>query len=681
MFAFNLLLLGAESFRNWRKYEDASAQIEFDAKSYDFVSGLYEVLLERVTTGNALRAPGAVSSDVKLAISKHREIIARKFAGALQSIRSQQFPERQRMLSDLDEKIARADAMRARADAALALPRQERDAGLVKNFIPTLSETVDAAFHVWLSVSNHLTASEPTLAKLTTIKQISWRMRDIAGRERSNIAAGIAAGMPVSPEFRIANQIIRSNVSLLWDELEVLMLDPQIPDAVRAAQTKAKDLYFARFRTLADQMAELGGPDRPYTMTASQWVETTTPQIASLLDILDACAAASKTLALTAASDLLWSLRAAVILTTFAVLAGLVIIARVNSNITRPLMRMTRIVEQLGDRDFSVEIPDAKGRDEIATLMRSLSILKIGLLDAERTKSEAQAAETRNAGTRREELLDFANEFQSKVGDIIDSVSGASKELERAANVLSVSAETTRQQSTGAANTSGQAAGNVQSVASATEEMSMSIDEISRQVHDSSAMAANAVKQARETDDQIGRLQQSADSINNVVELIAQIAAQTNLLALNATIESARAGEAGRGFAVVASEVKLLATQTGKATEDIRRQIAGIQDATHHSVAALKEIIDTINDLSEVTTSIASAVEEQSVATQEISRNVEQAAHGSMEVARSFEKVSASTAEIGSASTQVFSAAKSLADQSNSLQSVVRLFVEKVRAA
>ena len=198
----------------------------------------------------------------------------------------------------------------------------------------------------------------------------------------------------------------------------------------------------------------------------------------------------------------------------------------------------------------------------------------------------------------------------------------------------------------------------MQSVASATEQMASSVNEISRQVQESARMAGEAVDQARTTNDRVGELSKAAARIGDVVELINTIAGQTNLLALNATIEAARAGEAGRGFAVVASEVKALAEQTAKATGEIGQQITGIQAATQDSVNAIKEISGTIERLSEISSTIAAAVEEQGAATQEISRNVQQAAHGTQQVSSNITDVQRGATETGSASSQVLTAAQ-----------------------
>jgi len=221
----------------------------------------------------------------------------------------------------------------------------------------------------------------------------------------------------------------------------------------------------------------------------------------------------------------------------------------------------------------------------------------------------------------------------------------------------------------------------VQSVASATEEMTSSVNEISRQVQESAKISGEAVKQARDTDARINALSQAAGRIGDVVKLITAIAEQTNLLALNATIEAARAGEAGRGFAVVASEVKQLASQTAKATDEISTQIAGMQTATQESVAAIKEIGGTIARISEIASTIAAAVEEQGAATQEIARNVGEAAKGTAQVASNITDVNRGAGETGSASSQVLSSAQSLSSESNHLKAEVDKFLSTVRAA
>ena len=211
--------------------------------------------------------------------------------------------------------------------------------------------------------------------------------------------------------------------------------------------------------------------------------------------------------------------------------------------------------------------------------------------------------------------------------------------------------------------------------------MTSSVNEVGRQVQESSQIAAEAVRQAELTDARIAQLSQAASRIGDVVKLITAIAEQTNLLALNATIEAARAGEAGRGFAVVASEVKALAAQTAKATEEIGAQIASMQTATQESVGAIKEIGSTIGRISHIASGIAAAVEQQGATTTEIARNLNQAAQATSRVASNISSVNRGAVETGSASSQVLASARSLSKESHLLKGEVDRFLDMVRAA
>jgi methyl-accepting chemotaxis protein len=351
------------------------------------------------------------------------------------------------------------------------------------------------------------------------------------------------------------------------------------------------------------------------------------------------------------------------------------------NGLSRPIAELKTVMEAFARNNLNAEVPGVERRDELGEMARTVEVFKKNGLEVERMKADQQATELRTAQQRKADMIKMANDFEGAVGEIIETVSSASTELEASAGTLTKTAERAQQVTTTVAAASEEASTNVQSVASATEEMASSVNEISRQVQESSRMANEAVDQARKTNDRVGELSKAAARIGDVVELINTIAGQTNLLALNATIEAARAGEAGRGFAVVASEVKALAEQTAKATGEIGQQISGIQAATQESVNAIREISGTIEKLSEISSTIAAAVEEQGAATQEISRNVQQAAQGTQRVSSNITDVQRGASETGSASSQVLSAAKSLSSDSNRLKLEVGKFLNTVRAA
>jgi methyl-accepting chemotaxis protein len=246
---------------------------------------------------------------------------------------------------------------------------------------------------------------------------------------------------------------------------------------------------------------------------------------------------------------------------------------------------------------------------------------------------------------------------------------------------MSATAEETERQSTAVAAASDQATANVQTVAAASEELSGSIAEIGRQVADSARIAGLAVEEANRTNGQVTALSEAAQKVGDVIRMINDIASQTNLLALNATIEAARAGEAGKGFAVVASEVKSLANQTARATEEIASQIEAIQAATTDTVEAIQRIGGTIGQISEISATIAAAVEQQGAATQEIARNVTEAATGTADVSSNIATVTRAAGETGAAASQVLSAAGELSQQGETLSAEVARFLQNIRAA
>lgn len=352
----------------------------------------------------------------------------------------------------------------------------------------------------------------------------------------------------------------------------------------------------------------------------------------------------------------------------------------VGRNILRRIRGLQRSMQRLSDGDLDTEIPQSRARDEIAVMADALAVFRESMVEGREltaSQNKDRIAKAERASRMEARIVGFESTVRTALG----SLQTAANSMQSTAQSMAATADQSSALVSAVASAAEETSVNVQTVSAGTEELSSSISEIGRQVVTSAEIARKAVEQASATDTTMQGLADNAARISVVVDLIQTIASQTNLLALNATIEAARAGEAGRGFAVVASEVKNLASQTAKATGEIRQQIVSMQDVTTTAVSAIRNISSTIGEINEVTTAIAAAVEEQGAATREIARNIQHAAGGTSEVSSNIIGVSTASVEAGTAASEVLSASDALRREADVLRSEIDGFLSNIRAA
>lgn len=368
-------------------------------------------------------------------------------------------------------------------------------------------------------------------------------------------------------------------------------------------------------------------------------------------------------------SKLQWLMVSVAVICTAAIVLVALFITR---TITKPIVRGVDFAKAMAGGDFSQTL-DIDSKDEVGILAKALNDM------------------THSVGSMFKEVISG-----------VDTMTGASSELTEIAHMMSGSAEKTSMKSDSVSASSEEMSGNLNSVAAAmeqatanlsivatsSEEMSNTISEIANNSERARSITAEAVTQAKDASGTVGELGVSAQEIGKVTETITEISEQTNLLALNATIEAARAGEAGKGFAVVANEIKELAKQTAEATQDIKRQVGGIQASSDGVVGAIQTISSVIDEINQIVSTIATSVEEQSVATQEIAQNVTHASQGIGEVNQNvahsssvantinqdIDEVNSLTDEMTNSSSQVDNSAQELSKLAGQLKELVSRF-------
>lgn len=557
---------------------------------------------------------------------------------------------------------------------------EDRDASNRTAWDQSVASTILTLADSRREMSSEAATIDPTTGRFSEIKDAAAMTAMIIAQERSFLASLIYDELPISPRNLRSLADSSGRFTTLWRLISQNIVTLGLPEVNEAYDT-LRIMVEERYLPTRQEIIQAGLQADDYPVSLGAWL-TAGSEVAQSLETLTRMVMAANGSHLDATSD---EATTTLIVSVFIAFIGVVVVAGslfvVNASIMSPLRKMTDAMRALADGNTEIAIPGTDRKDEIGAMASAVGVFKENALHRIKLEEERAETEQRQAEERRKELNQIATNLETRLGEVETALSGAVNNLDTITQQLGEASAQSLERSTIVSSAAQEAASNVQIVAAAAEEMNASIAEISQQISSSLKIADQASSETSRAQTAMNELVNNTQDISNIVKMITDIAEQTNLLALNATIEAARAGDAGKGFAVVASEVKNLASQTAKATEQIVGQIDTLQASSQTAAKDMDSVGQIITDMSEISTTVAAAMEEQAASTAEITSNVAQASNGTTQVSESITDVSAAAKQTSSVVGNIRTEMEGIGAQVDDLRRAISDVVASIRAA
>ena len=558
------------------------------------IAGVYEILIERQFVNNALVAEGPANSAALAEIARYRDAARSKIEPAFADLLRYDFPRKEKAIAEFKSALEKAELYRKKSDEQIKLNKPQRDADVVKNTYPTLSAFVGAAQGLWNTALRNTSQLDTELGRLANIRVLSWNMRDLAGRERAAISGAMSAKAPLTAEQLATIRTVRAQVDELWSLLQSNLADPEHP-ALAKGLTSIKEGYFGKFRTVADQMRKVSAEGANYPMPLSQWVDTSTPLLATILDVMEGANAASEARTAEFRYAARWTLATSSALLLLGILLSVAAASYAKLTIARPIKALTAGMLELASGNFSVVLAGLGRKDEIGDIAGAVETFKVKAADRARQESDEVLRRQKNEAEAQARAQAKLAEEQAKAADI-----QAKAAAEQAKAQQTLAEETLRRQKA-------EAEAKAQMQAKVAEER-----------------AKAAEIQARAADEQAQALRALAEGLHRLA---------------HGDLTYRLSGEFSGAYSRIKDDFNTAMTQ-------LRDTIAAIDDATREVGTASSEIATATTELSQRTEEQAASLEETSASMEEFAATVKKNADNAQQ-ARESAAVTCDTAQRG----------------------------------